>query len=84
MPTVLKRVGKIIFFLVPTWLLGPTLLLNSKKLSRLHAYLAVTLIRQLRVSTCLVECINFPNFVRFRFCERGRAEGERKSGFMGK
>ena len=49
LPTVLKRVGKIIFFLVPTWLLGPTLLLNSKKLSRLHAYLAVTLIRQLRV-----------------------------------
>ena len=38
-----------IFYLVPTRLLEPTRLLNSKKLSRLPAYLAVTLIRQLRV-----------------------------------
>ena len=49
LPSVLKCVGKIIFYLVPTRLLGPTCLLNSKKLSYLHAYLAVMFIRQLRV-----------------------------------
>ena len=62
MPTVLKCVGKIVFFLVPTRLLGPTLLLNSKKLSRLHAYLAVTLIRQLKVPGMqLLDCQKMVN-----------------------
>ena len=48
--------------LVTTWLLGPTRLLNSKKLSRLHAYLAVTLIRQLRVPGMqLLDCQKMVN-----------------------
>ena len=41
LPTLLKRVRKIIFYLVPTRLLGPTRLLDSNKLSHLygtHAY----------------------------------------------
>ena len=49
LPTLLKRVGKIIFYLVPTWLLGPTCLLNSKKISHLHSYLDSMLIRHLSV-----------------------------------
>ena len=50
LPTILKSVGKIIFYLVPTQLLWPTRLSNSKKLSHLHAYLELTLIRDLRVT----------------------------------
>ena len=49
LPTLLKRVGKIIFYLVPTRLLGPTRLLYFKKLSHLHCYSELTLIRDLRV-----------------------------------
>ena len=49
LPTLLKRVGKIIFYLVPTRLLGPTRLLNSKKFSHLHGYSGPTFIRHLRV-----------------------------------
>ena len=45
LPTLLKRVGKIIFYLVPTRLLGPTRLLYFKKLSHLHRYSELTLIR---------------------------------------
>ena len=49
LPTLLKRVGKIIFYLVPSCLLGPTRLLNSKKFSHLHDFLGSTIIRDLRV-----------------------------------
>ena len=49
LPTLLKRVGKIIFYLVPTRLLGPTRLLNSKIFSHLHDYSGPTFIRHLRV-----------------------------------
>ena len=49
LPTLLKHVGKIVFYLVPTRLLGPTGLLYFKKLSHLHRYLELTLIRDLRV-----------------------------------
>ena len=49
LPTLVKRVGKYYFYLVPTRLLGPTCLLNSKKFSYLHGYSDSTLIRQLRV-----------------------------------
>ena len=49
LPTLLKRVGKIIFYLVPTRLLGPTRLLNSNKFSHPHGYSGPTFIRHLRV-----------------------------------
>ena len=49
LPTLVKPVGKIIFYLVPTRLLGLTRLLYFKKLSHLHRYLELTLIRDLRV-----------------------------------
>ena len=55
LPTLVKRVGKIIFYLVPTRLLGPTRLLNSKEFSHLHAYWDSTLIRHLRVCRYLFQ-----------------------------
>ena len=38
LPTLLKRVGKIIFYLVPTQLFGTTRLLDFEKISILHVY----------------------------------------------
>ena len=38
LPILLKRVGKIAFYLVPTRLFGATRLLNSEKFSHLHDY----------------------------------------------
>ena len=40
LPTLLKHVGKIIFYLVPTRLFGTTRLLDSEKISILHDYSA--------------------------------------------
>ena len=61
--TILKHVGKTNFYLVPTWLLGTTRLLNSKKLSHLHAYLELTLIRDLRVLLFTYNKGAFKNYV---------------------
>ena len=38
LPTLVKRVGKIIFYLVPTQLFGTTRLLDFEKVSILHVY----------------------------------------------
>ena len=66
-----------IFYLVPTRLLEPTRLLNSKKLSCLHAYLAVTLIRQLRV------IFNSNFYFRLDMCRRQSRYGECNRGTAG-
>ena len=57
LPTLLKRVGKISFYLVPTRLLGPARLLNSKIFSYLHDYSGPTFIRHLRVPILALEIL---------------------------
>ena len=62
LPTLLKSVGKISFYLVPTRLLGPARLLNSMIFSHLHDSSGPMLIRHLRVPTSLpANCVVMKN-----------------------